>query len=217
MSAGDAAATPLLSKYISGRTSGPILRDHRARVFLHAYANRWASSSYGFVDAALTGKQKDASSSTLRRVPTDAHDSRSVDSSRLSIRDIDSERLVLLGLVHDWATDLRDRADLGSLLTSRLGWQPTFDHALLSALDTNLPVYEKQLDVLERKKEMALDVFGEVEAEDESRLAQVKAAKREVEAEMAAARRRLGIGRREDVENVLGALEMEVFVAKVDG
>ncbi|BGP23566.1 cell wall surface anchor family protein [Rhodotorula toruloides] len=211
----DGVQAPLLSKYVPGRASRTILREQDTRIFLHAYANRWASSSYGLADAALAEKQKEALSSTLRRAPSG--DTQSVESSHHVTRQHDSERLELQGRVHDWAADLRDRADLASLLTSRLNWQPTFDHALLSALETNLPIYEKQLEVLERKKEMAMDVFGEVEAEEESRIAQVKSARREVEAEIAAVQRRLGLGRHTGVEDVLGALEMEVFVAKVDG
>ncbi|BGO90402.1 hypothetical protein NBRC10512_004113 [Rhodotorula toruloides] len=208
---------PLLSKYVPGRTSRPILREEDAYLFLHAYANRWASSSYGLADAALAGKQKEVLSSTLRRAPADFDDAQSVHSSLHPARNSDSERLELQGRVHDWAADLRDRADLASLITTRLNWRPTFEHALLSALEMNLPVYEKQFEVLERKKEMAMDVFGEVEAEQESRIAQVKSARREVEAELGLVRRRLGLDSHEAVEETLGALEMEVFVAKADG
>ncbi|BGP30879.1 hypothetical protein JCM10296v2_002638 [Rhodotorula toruloides] len=217
VSTADNPETPLLSKYVPGRTSRPILREDDARLFLHAYANRWASSSYGLTDAALAGKEKEALSSTLRCAPADFDDAQSLQSSQHPARNTDGERLELQGRVHDWAADLRDRANLASLLTSRLNWQPTFDRALLSALKTNLPVYQQQLEVLERKKEMAMDVFGEVEAEQENRIAQVKLAKREVEAELGLVRRRLGLERHDDLEDVLGALEMEVFVAKADG
>ncbi|GAA5840939.1 hypothetical protein JCM9279_001266 [Rhodotorula babjevae] len=201
----DSALEPL-ARYVSGRTNtSSALRTHEERVLLHAYADRWASSSLGVAKAAV-GARRRARSVSGRQGSSLA--SISSTAERSERHDVEGAEDV----VHAWADDLRSRTDLASLVTSRLGWEPAFDVALASSLEATLETNRACLREVETHRALHEDVFGEADVELERRWQQMDFARRDAEADLAVVEARLqGCDEKEQAED-LGSLDFEVFV-----
>jgi len=200
----DSALEPL-ARYVSGRTSSSsILRTHEERVLLHAYADRWASSSLGLAKAAVGARRRAGSASGRQG-------SSLVSGSAAAERSEQHEIEATEDVVHAWTDDLRARTDLSNLITSRLGWEPAFDVALASSLEATLETSRAGLREVETHRALHEDVFGEPDVELERRWQQMDFARRDAEADLAVVATRLEGGREEQMEG-LGSLDFEVFV-----
>lgn len=117
--------------------------------------------------------------------------------------------------IETWAEDLRERAGLAQIITSRLGWQPTFDRKLQEKLEANLPTFEDRLRTFGRERRQRASMFaGQQDPEIEFRYQQAELAKRECEHELKQVRRRLEGRERMEDEDDLGSIDIEVFVAR---
>ncbi|BGP14753.1 hypothetical protein JCM10213_004308 [Rhodosporidiobolus nylandii] len=210
-----------LSKYSAGSTaasSATLLQTNESRVILAAYADLWAGSSYGVAHGAVSARARARSTSRRRRASSGPEDllasAASVSSGPAFQKEVQDVEDALVA----WTDDLRERAGIAELLTSRFGWEPTLDRQLLGALEETLPVYDGTLRELAARKEVQEDVFGELDPEIEARMAQVEYARREAEAEKAAVRRRLfgpPLERRgEEKGEVLGSADYQAFVLR---
>jgi len=122
----------------------------------------------------------------------------------------------LMGSVESWTKELQDRAGMAQLITSQFGWEPAFDQQLSQQLSHNLPVLEDRLRNFgtERRKRDSL-FGGQPDPELEFRHQQVELAKRECEHELKAVNQRLnGPETKEKEDEVLGSMDLEVFVAR---
>lgn len=200
------AAQPL-GRYVAGRTSASrALHTTETRVLLHAYADHWASSSFGLATAAVGARRRAGSVSGQ-------HGSSLLSAASSETSSGHREVEVAEDVVHAWADDLRSRADVASLLTSRLGWSSAFDVALTSSLETTLETCMAGLHEVETHRRLHEDVFGEPDAELERRWQQVDFARRDAAAELEVVRARLS-GRSAEGQETLGSLDFEVFVAQ---
>ncbi|GAA5910328.1 hypothetical protein JCM8208_006010 [Rhodotorula glutinis] len=194
-----------LARYVSGRTStSSALRTHETPVLLHAYADRWASSSLGLAKAAVGARRRARSVSSRQRSSLASGSSAAERTERHEIEAVED-------VVHAWADDLRSRADLASLVTSRLGWEPPFDVALASSLEAALETGRAGLREVERHRALHEDVFGEPDVELERRWQQMDFARRDAEADLAIVKARLE-GCEKEQQQGLGSLDFEVFV-----
>jgi len=101
-------------------------------------------------------------------------------------------------------------------LITQFGWEPNFDKQLSQQLSQNLPVLEDRLRNFgsERRKRDSL-FGGQPDPDLEFRHQQVELAKRECEHELRAVKRRLeGFENKEKENDVLGSMDLEVFVAR---
>ncbi|KPV76225.1 uncharacterized protein RHOBADRAFT_42553 [Rhodotorula graminis WP1] len=199
-----AAAHEPLARYVSGRSStSTAMHTHETAVVLHAYADRWASSSLGLAKAAVGARRR------ARSVSGRQGSSLQSDTSAAE-RDMQHDIEAVEDVVHAWADDLRSRANLASLVTSRLGWEPAFDVALAASLETALETSSAGLREVETHRALHEDVFGEPDVELERRWQQMDFARRDAEADLAVVRSRLEHS--SEHEDILGGLDFEVFV-----
>ncbi|GAA6027912.1 hypothetical protein JCM8097_001778 [Rhodosporidiobolus ruineniae] len=212
-----------LEKYSPGSNAHEkLLKLNENRVILAAYADLWASSSYGVAQAAVSARTRVRSNSRRSRTSTGPEDllapgAVSIASSSPStyIKEVQDVEDALTA----WTDDLRERAGLAELLTSRFGWAPTVDAQMHAQLEENLPVYAAKLKELNQTKVVQESVWSEVDPEIEYRLQQLEFSKREAETEFAAVKRRLyGPERAEkkegEEEELLGTADMAAFVVK---
>ncbi|GAA5878421.1 hypothetical protein JCM8547_003595 [Rhodosporidiobolus lusitaniae] len=217
---------PQLEKYAAGSSStSTLLKINEVRVTLAAYADLWASSSYGIAHAAVLGRhrKKSRERSTSHRSRTSSFGGSTTLSSSDSLSDAAFQKDVrdVEDLVHTWTDDLRQRAGVAELLSSRMGWVPAFDRQALSAYESQLPEYDAKLAELNAQRHIQEDVFGEVEPEVEQNIQRVKFQRREAEVELETVKTRLygPEGRRdgqragkEEEEETLGKFELAAFV-----
>ncbi|GAA5828329.1 hypothetical protein JCM11251_006200 [Rhodosporidiobolus azoricus] len=209
-----------LERYSAGSTAQTtLLRTNEVRVLLAAYADKWASSSYGLARAAVSSRTRARSDSRWSRTssgPDDLFASSDIPAAHSAafskeVQDVEDQ-------IHAWADDLRERASIAQLLTSRFGWAPTVDNQMLFALQGNIPVLDSKLKELSQRKEVQDSIFGEVDPELEYRLQQMEFGRREAEGEVRAVRERLYGPERKEGEGtgneVLGSLDTQAFVCK---
>ncbi|GAA6000118.1 class I SAM-dependent methyltransferase [Rhodotorula paludigena] len=191
----------LLEKFAPSRTSSSAaMRTTETRVLLHAYADRWTSSSFGLARAAVTVRH---------RAKPDVGSCRGELAPDLEQQELDGVE----DLVHAWTDDLRGRPDIASLLRSRLGWEPAFDYALQEALETNLAKLDAQMQEDLQRKTLHNEVFGTANCEAESAMLQREYSRRETAAELEQVTQRLQ-GRPAALEERVGSLDFEVFVVQ---
>ncbi|GAA5875958.1 hypothetical protein JCM1840_006230 [Sporobolomyces johnsonii] len=196
---------PTLHKYTTGsETPVALLRSNEARIHLHGFAEKWASSSRGLARSAveIRDRRTRQRSRSSERAP------------RPSAFKTDKDVQDLEDMIDGWADDLKERAGLAQLLTSRFGWEPTMDQKMVQALEANLPVLDERLHGFGVERLNHENVFGEPDPEIEFRFQQMEFAKRECEIELRAVKRRLEGPERDEECRVLGVMDTEVFVAR---
>ncbi|GAA5918990.1 hypothetical protein JCM1841_002676 [Sporobolomyces salmonicolor] len=195
---------PALNKYTTW-TDTPVayLRSNEARIQLHGFAEKWASSSRGLARAALEIRNRRARqrSRSSERGP------------RPSELKIDKDLQDLEDVIDGWADDLKERAGLAQLVRSQFGWEPTMDQKMVQALEANLPILDERLHGFGIERQNHENVFGEPDPEIEFRFQQMEFAKRECEIDLRAVKRRLEGPERDEECRVLGVMDTELFVA----
>ena len=200
---------PPLSRYAAG--SEPVVivpvSTATARIALHSQAQALAASSYGLANAALDARKRDRTQSQGSSEGGGSVEARNRREKELS---------ELMGSVESWTKELQDRAGMAQLVTSQFGWEPAFDQQLSQQLSHNLPVLEDRLRNFGTQRRKRDSLFGgQPDPELDFRHQQVELAKRECEHELKAVNRRLnGPETKEKEDEVLGSMDLEVFVAR---
>ncbi|GAA5949473.1 hypothetical protein JCM3765_002673 [Sporobolomyces pararoseus] len=202
------ANLPSLGKFSAG--SDPTLvtpsTTFTSHVALHGYAQWLASSSFGIAHAALEARESE---------DRGFHGEQGEGVVYLGKKEKDMSDMI--DAVETYADDLRERAGLAQIITSRFGWEPTFDQKLQQQLTDNLPVLEDRLRIFGRERRKRDSLFGgQSDPEIEFRYQQNELAMRECQNELKLVRRRLeGREKREKGdEEDLGSMDFEVFVAR---
>ncbi|KAM0752383.1 hypothetical protein T439DRAFT_206918 [Meredithblackwellia eburnea MCA 4105] len=110
-----------------------------SRIFLHAYAERFAGSSERLAEAAAERRR-------ARQKPTQPAALDSTPKPQASNEEKVKLEHELNNAVQNWCTDLKERAGLARLMESRLGWTCAFDEEMETVLSSYLPLFEKRIN-----------------------------------------------------------------------
>lgn len=187
--------TSPFQSYSAGTEAGTLPTSTESpRVYLHAYAERMASTSQGIAHDA-------AARTTRRGIAADPHFVPRQEKLQQELND----------LVVDWCEDLKVRAGLPQVLANRWAWHCEMDEKTQVALSDNIPIFVERLVGYERLHNASSEY--EMDPEIEFRKAQIQFARREAEVDLREVQRRLGAREFAD-EGAIGSLETAAFVAR---
>lgn len=202
-----------LTSYSARFTSSPSPLAHLSpslpHLYLHAYADRYASSSHAIASSAAARRQRRSGAVNC------------VEQRQRQ----DLLHLELDETVRGWASELRERAGLASVVRNLWGWDCAMDGKMKGMLEDQLPVFDEKIRGFDAayEDEGWQAVVGITQAEGEwwdpeieFRRAQVAFAKREATIELGRVKARLGEKEERDEENGedVGVLVMGTFVAR---